>query len=119
MTPWIHPSSYVVWIRLTLMIHAMVYFNATYLWIAKRTWKQFFMSPELSQAEMTYVVIGPAFAILVSSLIHLHLKAPIGPYSVVLPVCKACLNDGYDIIVRSARQNANAKQAKMQIKNAR
>ncbi len=47
------------------------------------------------------------------------LKAPIGPYSVVLPICKACLDDGYEIIVRAARQNANAKQAKMQIENAR
>ncbi len=47
------------------------------------------------------------------------LKAPIGPYSVVLPICKACLDDGYNIIVRAARQNANAKQAKIQIENAR
>jgi len=47
------------------------------------------------------------------------LKAPIGPYSVVLPICKACLDDGHNIIVRMARRNANAKQAKVQIANAR
>jgi len=47
------------------------------------------------------------------------LKAPIGPYSVVLPICKACLDEGCDIIVRVARQNTNAKQAKMELENAR
>ena len=47
------------------------------------------------------------------------LKAPIGPYLVVLPICQACLDDGHNIIVRAARQNANAKQAKMQIDKAR
>ncbi len=47
------------------------------------------------------------------------LNAPIGPYSVVFPVCKACLDDGCNIIVRAARQNANAKQARMEIENAR
>jgi hypothetical protein len=47
------------------------------------------------------------------------LKAPIGPYSVVLPICKACLDDGYNIIVRAARQNTNAKQARMELENAR
>ncbi len=47
------------------------------------------------------------------------LKAPIGSYSVFLPICKACLDDGCNIIVRAARQNANAKQARMEIENAR
>jgi len=41
------------------------------------------------------------------------LKDPIGPYSVVLSVCKACFDDGYNTIVRAARQNENAKQANM------
>ena len=47
------------------------------------------------------------------------LKAPIGPYSVVLPICKACLDEGHNTIVPAARQTAKAKQAKMQIDNAR
>ncbi len=41
------------------------------------------------------------------------LKAPDGPYSVVLPTCKLCLNNGCPIIVRGARQNAQAKQDKI------
>ena len=46
-------------------------------------------------------------------------KAPIGPYSVALPICKACLDEGHTIIVRVARQHASAKRAKMQTENAR
>jgi hypothetical protein len=42
-----------------------------------------------------------------------HLKAPEGPYSIVLPICKACIDTGCHIIVRSARQNAIAKQARL------
>ena len=37
----------------------------------------------------------------------------------LLPICKACLDDGYNIIVRAARQNTNAKQARMELENAR
>ena len=48
-----------------------------------------------------------------------HLKAPEGPYSIVLPICKACLDSGCHIIVRSARQNANAKQARLDADRAR
>jgi len=48
-----------------------------------------------------------------------HLKAPEGPYSVVLPICKACMDSGCHIIVRNARQNATAKQAKLDAKHAR
>jgi hypothetical protein len=47
------------------------------------------------------------------------LKAPDGPYSVVLPACKLCLNNGCHIIVRGARQNAQAKQDKIDAKAAR
>ena len=38
---------------------------------------------------------------------------PDGPYSVVLPACKMCLDNGCHIIVRGARQNAQAKQDKL------
>ena len=48
-----------------------------------------------------------------------HLKAPNGPYSVVLPICKACIDDGCPIIVRSARNNANTKQARLEKQDAR
>ncbi len=41
------------------------------------------------------------------------LKAPNGPYFVVLPACKMCLDNGCHIIVRGARQNAQAKQDKL------
>ena len=37
----------------------------------------------------------------------------------VLSICKACRGDTYNIIVRAARQNANATLAKMQIENDR
>ncbi len=40
------------------------------------------------------------------------LKALFGPYLAVLLICKACLDDGYNILVLAARQNAIAKQAK-------
>jgi len=42
-----------------------------------------------------------------------NLKAPEGPYSIVLPVCKVCLENGCNIIVRAARQNAEAKQSRI------
>jgi hypothetical protein len=48
-----------------------------------------------------------------------HLKAPEGPYSLVLPICKACIDSGCHIIVRSGRQNANAKQARLDASRAR
>jgi hypothetical protein len=48
-----------------------------------------------------------------------NLKAPEGPYSIVLPVCKACLENGCSIIVRAARQNAEAKQARIEAAAAR
>ena len=47
------------------------------------------------------------------------LKAPNGPYSVVLPACKMCLNNGCHIIVRGARQNAQAKKDKLDAEAAR
>ncbi len=46
------------------------------------------------------------------------LKAQVGPYSVVLPRCKLCLNSGLHIIVLGARQNAQAKQDKIDAKAA-
>ena len=51
--------------------------------------------------------------------LHTHLKAPEGPYSVVLPICKACIESGCHIIVRHARQNATAKQARLDDERAR
>ena len=48
-----------------------------------------------------------------------HLKAPESPYSVVLPACKVCLENGCNIILRVARQNAEAKQAKIDSAAAR
>ena len=46
--------------------------------------------------------------------INTSLRAPEGPYSVVLPICQACLLDGCHIIVRQARQNARAQQAMLE-----
>jgi len=51
--------------------------------------------------------------------LHTHLKAPQGPYRIVLPICKACLGSGCHIIVHHARQNATAKQAKLDAERAR
>ena len=48
-----------------------------------------------------------------------HRKAPKGPYSVMLPICKACMDGGCRIIVRNSRQNDTAKQAKLDAKHAR
>ncbi len=47
------------------------------------------------------------------------LKAPDGPYSIVLSICEECLANGCRVVVRAARQNAQAKQAKMDAKAAR
>ncbi len=47
------------------------------------------------------------------------LKAPDGPYSVVLPICKMCLDNGCHIIVRGARQTVEVKQAKLDAKVVR
>jgi len=47
------------------------------------------------------------------------LKAPDGPYSVVLPVCEECLANGCRVVVRAAKHNAQANQAKMDAKAAR
>ncbi len=43
------------------------------------------------------------------------LKAPNAPYSGVLPICKACLDNGWSIVVRAAHQNAKAKHARMEV----
>lgn len=51
--------------------------------------------------------------------LNTSLTAPEGPYSVVLPICMACLDSGCNIIVRSARQNAKAKHARLEAENAR
>jgi len=48
-----------------------------------------------------------------------HLKAPEGPYSIVLPICKACIDRGCHIIGRFARQNDNVKQARLDADRAR
>jgi hypothetical protein len=51
--------------------------------------------------------------------LNTQLKAPEGPYSVVLPICKSCIDSGCHISVRDARQNAAAKQANLEAKHAR
>ena len=56
------------------------------------------MSPRSSQKEL-----------------NASLKALEGPYSLVLPICKACMESGCNIVVRSARQNAKAKHARMDL----
>ena len=43
------------------------------------------------------------------------LKAHNEPYSAVLPIYKACLDSGCNIVVRAARQNAKAKHARMEV----
>ena len=52
-------------------------------------------------------------------MMHPSLKAPAGPYSVVLPVCKDCLDGGCQIIARNARQNAESKKNKLDAEAAR
>ncbi len=51
--------------------------------------------------------------------LNTRLKAPEGPYSVVLSICKACMDSGCRIIVRNARANTAAKQATLDAKRAR
>jgi hypothetical protein len=51
--------------------------------------------------------------------LHARIKAPEGPYSIILPICKSCLDGGCHISVRHARQNANAKQARLDAERAR
>ena len=48
-----------------------------------------------------------------------QLKAHEGPYFVVLPICKSCIDSSCHIIVRAARQNAASKQANLEAKQAR
>ena len=45
-------------------------------------------------------------------VMNTHLKAPAGPYSIVLPICNVCIDSGCPIIVRSAR-NSKLKQARL------
>ncbi len=52
-------------------------------------------------------------------LINTSLKAPEGPYSFVLHFCEQCLANGCHVVVRGARQNAQAKQAKLDAMVAR
>jgi hypothetical protein len=47
------------------------------------------------------------------------LKAPDGPYSVVLPSCKMCFVNGCHITVRGARQNSQAKEDTLDAQAAR
>jgi hypothetical protein len=48
------------------------------------------------------------------SLVNLSasFKAPEDPYSIVLPIREECMDKGRHIIVRTAKQNAQAKQAR-------
>jgi hypothetical protein len=48
-----------------------------------------------------------------------NLKASEEPYSIVLPVGKVCIENGCNIIVRAAMQNAEAKQARINAAAAR
>jgi hypothetical protein len=41
------------------------------------------------------------------------LKAPDGPYRLVLPICKQCYDNGCSIIVRGSHQNARAKRTRL------
>ena len=47
------------------------------------------------------------------------LKAPKGPYSIVLPICEDCIVVGRHNDVRTARQNAQVKQVKFDAHVAR
>ena len=47
------------------------------------------------------------------------LKAPHGPYYIVLPSCKMRLDNGCHIIVHGVRQNAQAKQDKLDAQTVR
>jgi hypothetical protein len=47
------------------------------------------------------------------------LKAPDGPYSIVLPICEQCIANGCRVVVRGARQNAQAKLDAMVARAAR
>jgi hypothetical protein len=47
--------------------------------------------------------------------LHSSLMAPGGPYFVMLLVCQTCLEHGRHVIVRAARQNARAKQDKIDV----
>ena len=51
-------------------------------------------------------------------VMNTHLKAPAGPYSVVLPICNACIDSGCPMIVRLAR-NSKAKQARLEHQHGR
>ena len=45
--------------------------------------------------------------------LNAYLKAHEGPYSIVSPICENCIAMGRHIIVRAARQNAQAKRARL------
>ena len=47
------------------------------------------------------------------------LRAPEGPYCVVLPIYQVCLENGCHILVRQARENARAKQAMLDVATSR
>ncbi len=51
--------------------------------------------------------------------LNIHLKAPQGPYCVVLPIYKGCIDGGCHIIVRVNRANANAMQYRLVRENNR
>ena len=102
-----------------MKIRAMPCFNVTPLWsvILTRS-RNFFVSR--NQQKRMVLCCHCASTMLDSHVeLHTHLKAPKGPYSIVLPICKACLDSGCHIIVRHARQNATAKQAKLDAERAR
>jgi hypothetical protein len=49
--------------------------------------------------------------------LNTSLKAPEGPYPVFFPICMAYLDSGCNIFVRSARQNARPKHARLEADN--
>jgi hypothetical protein len=51
--------------------------------------------------------------------LHNYLKALEGPYAIVLPICKACVESGCHIIVRNSKQNDSVKQARLDAERGR
>jgi len=95
------------------MIRALTSFIAIPHWIVMHTWSRSSSLLESNQIEWICVAILLASFIPLLVVLNTHLKAADGPYSVVLPICKACLDSGCQIIVRSARHNAKAKHARL------
>ena len=64
---------------------------------------------------MSYVAIALENSALSPVELNSNLEYREGPYYVLLPVCKVCLQNDCNIIVRATRQNALAKQARIDV----